>query len=73
MTESENIIENLDDDLKKDTSNFFQVDFLKSIMIAFVIIDHGVLHVFIRGTGTEFWERMSIPVFLVILGFNAGN
>lgn len=73
MNESENIIENLDDDLRKDTSNFFQIDFLKSIMIAFVIIDHGVLHVFIRGTGTEFWERMSIPVFLVILGINAGN
>ncbi|MHA2288399.1 MAG: acyltransferase family protein [Promethearchaeota archaeon] len=73
MIEIETVDESLDEDIREDTSSFFQIDFLKSIMIVFVIIDHSVLRTFIRGTGTELWERMSIPVFLVILGFNAGN
>lgn len=73
MTESTNVIESLNDDIKRDTSSFFQIDFLKTFMIAFVIIDHSISYLLIPRTGNELWERMSIPVFLVILGFNMGN
>ncbi|NVM45906.1 MAG: acyltransferase [Candidatus Lokiarchaeota archaeon] len=73
MNEIDNVIEIQDIKIKEDSSSFFQVDFLKTFMIAFVIIDHSLLHSLIRGTGTELWERMSIPVFLILLGFNMGN
>ena len=73
MNEIDNVIEIQDIKIKEDSSNFFQVDFLKTFMIAFVIIDHSLLHSLIRETGTELWERMSIPVFLILLGFNLGN
>ncbi len=73
MNEIDNVIEIQDIEIKEDSSSFFQVDFLKTFMIAFVIIDHSLLHSLIRGTGTELWERMSIPVFLILLGFNMGN
>lgn len=73
MNEIDNVIEIPDDEIKRDTSNFFQVDFLKTFAIAFVIIDHSVLRVLLWGAGAELWERMSIPIFLIILGFNMGN
>ena len=73
MVERKNVTESLDNDIKKETSTFFQIDFLKSLMIAFVIIDHSVLRVLVWGAGGELWERMSIPIFLIILGFNMGN
>jgi len=73
MIESNIVIESPDDDIKKDTTNFFQIDFLKTFMIAFVIIDHSVIRVLLWEAGAELWERMSIPVFLVVLGFNMGN
>ena len=73
MIESNLVIESPDDDIKKDTTNFFQIDFLKTFMIAFVIIDHSVIRVLLWEAGAELWERMSIPVFLVVLGFNMGN
>ncbi|MBY9010500.1 MAG: acyltransferase [Candidatus Lokiarchaeota archaeon] len=73
MIENNIVIESPVDDIKKDSTNFFQIDLLKAFMIAFVIIDHSVIRYLIRGTGTQLWERMSIPVFLVILGFNMGN
>ena len=73
MIEKTSIIENPEEDIAKDSPNFFQVDFLKTFMIAFVIIDHSVLRSLLWGAGAELWERMSIPVFLIILGFNMGN
>ena len=73
MNEIDIVIEIPDDEIKRDTSSFFQVDFLKTFAIAFVIIDHSVLRVLLWGAGAELWERMSIPVFLIILGFNMGN
>ena len=39
-------------------------------MIFFVIIDHS-LEIYLRPAGS-FWERTSIPMFLVIMGFNMG-
>jgi peptidoglycan/LPS O-acetylase OafA/YrhL len=54
-------------------SDFFQIDFLKAAMIFLVIFDHYV-HWNIKGDiGVALWERISIPVFLVILGFNMGH
>ena len=73
MIESNTVIKSPDDDIKKDTINFFQIDFLKAFMIAFVIIDHSVIRVLLWEAGAELWERMSIPIFLVVLGFNMGN
>ena len=56
----------------KDT-HFFQIDFLKAIMIFLVIFDHMVSWNIKNDLGVALWERISIPVFLVILGFNMGH
>lgn len=54
-------------------NHFFQIDLLKSIMIAFVIVDHS-FHASLRPyLGGELWIRMAIPVFLIIMGFNMGK
>jgi len=56
-----------------DDSRFFQVDVLKAAMIFLVIFDHIVSWSIKSDIGVALWERISIPVFLVILGFNAGK
>jgi len=71
--ESNNAIESPIDSFNKDNSSFFQIDLLKAFAIAFVIIDHSVLRALLWDAGAELWERMSIPLFLIILGFNMGN
>ena len=53
--------------------NYFQIDFLKTVMIFLVIYDHIVYWDIKRLIGVALWERISIPVFLVIMGFNLGN
>ncbi len=53
-------------------SNYFQVDFLKAAMIFLVIFDHIVSWGVKREIGVTLWERISIPIFLVIMGFNMG-
>ena len=58
---------------RNDSSKFFQVDLLKAFMIAFVIIDHSFAYTGRAAMGFELWERMSIPFFLVIMGFNMAN
>jgi hypothetical protein len=58
---------------RKSDSGFFQVDFLKAVMIFLVIFDHIVHWDIKRNIGVTLWERISIPVFLVILGFNMGR
>jgi len=54
-------------------TNFFQIDFLKAVMIFLVIFDHFVSWNIKSEIGVALWERISIPVFLVILGFNMGH
>jgi len=54
-------------------TNFFQIDFLKAAMIFLVIFDHFVSWNIKNDIGVALWERISIPVFLVILGFNMGH
>ena len=53
-------------------SNFFQVDVLKTLMIFLVIFDHTIPWDIKNNLGVALWERISIPVFLVIMGFNMG-
>ena len=53
--------------------HFFQIDFLKAVMIFLVIFDHFVSWNIKDEIGVALWERISIPVFLVILGFNMGH
>jgi len=53
--------------------SFFQIDFLKAAMIFLVIFDHFVSWNIKNDIGVALWERISIPVFLVILGFNMGH
>jgi hypothetical protein len=53
--------------------HFFQVDFLKAMMIFLVIFDHIVSWDVKGNIGVTLWERISIPIFLVLLGFNASK
>jgi fucose 4-O-acetylase-like acetyltransferase len=60
------------DILKERNDRYFQVDFLKAIMIFLVIFDHTVPWELKNFMGVALWERISIPIFLVIMGFNMG-
>jgi len=56
--------------------NFFQIDFLKAWMIILVVLDHSRSYMgpeLRKVMGFELWERIAIPVFLIIMGFNIGN
>jgi hypothetical protein len=57
---------------RKIDTRFFQVDFLKALMIFLVIFDHIVSPYLRWQWGDTLWERISIPFFLVIMGFNSG-
>ncbi|TFF69113.1 MAG: hypothetical protein EU516_01310 [Promethearchaeota archaeon] len=50
----------------------FQIDFLKAAMIFLVIFDHFVAWSIKSEIAASLWERISIPIFLVIIGFNMG-
>jgi len=65
MTEEETLVESKE--------NYFQVDFLKAVMIFLVIFDHMVSWGIKSDIGVTLWERISIPVFLVVMGFNMGS
>jgi len=60
------------EDLSSIKGNLLQIDILKALMIFLVIFDHFVAWNIKRGIGVSLWERISIPVFLVIMGFNMG-
>jgi len=57
---------------RSDDRHFFQVDFLKAVMIFLVIFDHTIPWSIKSEIGASLWERISIPIFLVIMGFNWG-
>ncbi|MHA1959632.1 MAG: acyltransferase family protein [Candidatus Thorarchaeota archaeon] len=46
---------------------------MKAFMIALVIFDHTIPWSVMNTLAIQFWERVSVPVFLIIMGFNAGN
>ncbi|MHA1509872.1 MAG: acyltransferase family protein, partial [Promethearchaeota archaeon] len=56
----------------EERTSFFQIDFLKAVMIFLVIFDHFVHWRIKDDIGVALWERISIPVFLVLLGLNMG-
>jgi len=58
--------------LREEKHSFFQVSFLKAVMIFLVIFDHIVTWNIKSSIGAALWERISIPVFLIIMGFNIG-
>ena len=68
-TEQEEI--SVSEGFEKRTS-FFQIDFLKAVMIFLVIFDHYVYWDVKGEIGAALWERISIPVFLVVMGLNMG-
>jgi len=49
---------------------FFQLDVLKAIAIVFVVMDHSLTWEIKGAIGSTFWERLSIPFFLIVMGFN---
>jgi peptidoglycan/LPS O-acetylase OafA/YrhL len=52
--------------------NYFQVDILKAIAIALVVLDHSLTWDLKSDLLGPFWERTAIPIFLIIMGFNMG-
>ncbi len=72
------VVKNHDPNFKQEENfssskgNLLQIDILKAIMIFLVIFDHFVAWNIKREIGVSLWERISIPVFLVIMGFNMG-
>jgi len=60
------------DEIEIKDKRFFQVDVIKVVMIFLVIYDHTIPWVIKGEIGVALWERISIPVFLVIMGFNMG-
>ncbi len=52
---------------------YFQLDVLKAIAIAFVAMDHSLTWEIKGAMGSLFWERLSIPFFLIVMGFNMAH
>ncbi|NHJ13463.1 MAG: hypothetical protein EAX95_07285 [Candidatus Thorarchaeota archaeon] len=52
---------------------FFQVDAMKALAIFLVILDHSLPWGVKWSILAPFWERISIPLFLIIMGFNLGH
>ncbi len=56
---------------KKDNNGrFWQIDFLKAFSIALVILDHSTTHNQNFALASPLWQRIAIPIFMVVLGFN---
>jgi hypothetical protein len=49
---------------------YFQLEVLKTIAIAFVVMDHSLTWEIKGAMANVFWERLSIPFFLIVMGFN---
>ena len=74
MTEGvEEVTEKTLSELHKERPYYFQLDVLKAIAIAFVVMDHSLTWEIKGALGSVFWERLSIPFFLIVMGFNMGN
>lgn len=58
--------------LKIQQSDFFQIDFMKCFMMVLVILDHATTHSYMLQFYSPLWQRIAIPLFLVIMGFNMG-
>ena len=73
MIEGESItIEEIHEEPPEKRPYYFQLDVLKAIAIAFVVMDHSLTWEIKGAMGSIFWERLSIPFFLIVMGFNLG-
>jgi hypothetical protein len=73
MIEGESIAsEETQEDPSEKKPYYFQLDVLKAIAIAFVVMDHSLTWEIKGAMGSIFWERLSIPFFLLVMGFNLG-
>ncbi len=73
MIEGEGIeLEEIEQEQVKKRPYYFQLDVLKAIAIAFVVLDHSLTWEIKGAMGSVFWERLSIPFFLIVMGFNMG-
>jgi hypothetical protein len=52
------------------SNRFWQIDFLKAFSMALVILDHSTTHAQNFVLASPLWQRIAIPVFMVVLGFN---
>ncbi|MHA2351274.1 MAG: hypothetical protein ACXADL_16780, partial [Candidatus Thorarchaeota archaeon] len=48
-------------------TNYFQIDILKAIAIALVVLDHSLTWELKHDLLGPFWERTAIPLFLIIM------
>lgn len=72
IQKKKNVFEEIDK-LTPDPRSYWQIDLLKTLMIAMVIMDHSIPHNILRIFDALAWERIAIPVFMVIMGFNWGK
>ncbi len=72
LEKSDNMLEKSDYSDKKSDKSYFQVDLMKTWMIFLVILDHSTTHGFLHQFVSPLWERIAIPGFVVIMGFNLG-
>ncbi|WP_457917272.1 acyltransferase family protein [Candidatus Lokiarchaeum ossiferum] len=54
------------------SKHYFQVDAFKAVMIFLVIMDHTFTHHYLSKYLSTFWERISIPMLVIIMGYNMG-
>ncbi|KKN04985.1 hypothetical protein LCGC14_1091940 [marine sediment metagenome] len=57
---------------REKNNNYFAIDLLKALMIFLVVFDHTYPWKLKNSMGVQLWERISIPIFLVLMGFNMG-
>jgi len=73
MIDGENVaIEETHEKPSVEKPYYFQLEVLKAIAIAFVVMDHSLTWEIKGAMGNVFWERLSIPFFLIVMGFNMG-
>ncbi|MGY5881133.1 MAG: acyltransferase [Candidatus Thorarchaeota archaeon] len=70
LTSLDEIEVELEQEVEQGRPYFFQLDALKAIAIAFVVMDHSLYWDIKGAMGSLFWERLSIPFFLIVMGFN---
>ena len=69
-TPKKNVYEEIADLEPKKEGRFWQMDFLKVFAMLLVIMDHSTTHAELKAIGSPFWERIAIPIFMIVLGFN---
>ena len=58
---------------KTERKYYFQIDVMKTLMIVLVILDHILPYLAKDLLYIQFWFRLSVPIFLIIMGFNYGK